>query len=107
MFRFFFWMKHTPLAGSGTFMLRNKDCSGFFWSQSVARVHKYVNQFVYSVRLGRFCEDLFFFFGLTPEVRRVFKMVLGQWALLQHIVHWIPAMQGTGHRPKAHKQELL
>ena len=35
------------------------------------------------------------FCWLTPVVRRVLKIVLGKWAVLQHMIHWIPAMQGT------------
>ena len=38
---------------------------------------------------------LLFFLWLTPQVRRVLKIVLGKWGALQHMIHWITAMQGT------------
>ena len=37
LFRFFFWMKHTPLAESGVVMSRTEGCSEVAWRQSVAR----------------------------------------------------------------------
>ena len=56
------------------------------------------------------------FFWLTPEVRRVLKIifgrnsflrnsffVLGKWASLQHMISWILAMRGARHRPIPHE----
>ena len=31
-------------------------------------------------------QGFFFFFGLTPEVRRFLKIVLGKWASLRHMI---------------------
>ena len=42
----------------------------------------------------------FFFFWLTPKVRRVLKIVLGKWAALQHMIQWITAIKGRGADPK-------
>ena len=47
---FFFWMKHTPLAHSGTFMSRSMGCSGGTWQQSVARVRELLDHVVQEIR---------------------------------------------------------
>ena len=50
LFRFFFWMKHTPPAESGAFMSRTEGCSEVAWRQSVARVREYLNHVVQEIQ---------------------------------------------------------
>ena len=49
LFRFFFWMKHTPPAKSGAFM-SHAECSEVAWRQSVARAREYLNHVVQEIR---------------------------------------------------------
>ena len=49
LFRFFFWMKHTPPAESGAFM-SHAEGSEVAWRQSVARAREYLNHVVQEIR---------------------------------------------------------
>ena len=51
LFRFFFWMKHTPPAESAAFM-SHTECSEVAWRQSVARAREYLIHVVQEIPWG-------------------------------------------------------